>query len=333
MPSLRNAAKRVRDRLLALEDATYTRLMPLLAPIVARMARTGVGTDACLRAGALPMPVHFYSPVPDLADLEARGVYGRRSALGGVAFDEPGQLARLARLGASWGKECDWPAEPTGRPERFFTENGGFSFGCAAATHCLIREHRPSRVVEIGSGNSSLVIAAALARNGAPSDYTIVDPYPGPIVRGGLPGVTRVLAQRVELLDPAFFDSLSAGDVLFVDSGHTVRTGGDVNFLILDVLPRLAPGVLVHFHDIPMPDEYPRAYFTNPKFRVFWTESYLLQAFLAFNAAYDVLFAMAWLMGERPAQFAEAFPHYDRQRHRAMSGSLWIQRKPDPLAP
>jgi hypothetical protein len=184
-------------------------------------------------------------------------------------------------------------------------------------------------VVEVGSGNSSLVIAAALQRNATPCDYTIVDPYPGPVVQAGLPGVTRLLAQRVELLEPAFFDDLGAGDLLFVDSGHTVRVGGDVNYLVLDVLPRLAPGVLVHFHDIPMPDEYPRAYAANPRFRVLWTESYLLQAFLAFNSAYEVLLAMAHLQGDHAVTFREAFPHYDPARHRAMSGSLWLRRKPE----
>jgi len=300
--------------------------MPLLAPLVARMARSGVGTDACLRAGALPMPVHFYSPVSDLQDLDARNIFARTSGMGGVDFRASGQVALLTRLGASFGKECDWPSEPTGSDERFFTENGGFSFGCAASAHCLVREHRPGRVVEVGSGNSSLVLAAALLRNAAPCDYTIVDPYPGPVVRSGLPGVTRVLSQRVELLEPSFFDALEAGDVLFVDSGHTVRIGGDVNYLILDVLPRLRPGVLVHFHDIPMPAEYPRAYFANPAFRMFWTESYLLQAFLAFNGAFEVLLAMSWLLSERQRDVRDAFPVYDPARHRAMSGSFWIRR-------
>jgi hypothetical protein len=83
-------------------------------------------------------------------------------------------------------------------------------------------------------------------------------------------------------MDLAFLEELKENDILFIDSGHTVRTRSDVNFLILEVLPRLAPGAIVHFHDIPLPFEYQKVYFTNPTFRVFWTEAYLLQSFLAF---------------------------------------------------
>ena len=135
------------------------------------------------------------------------------------------------------------------------------------------------------------------------------------------------MAERVELLDPQFFDRLERNDVLFIDSSHTVRIGGDVNFLILDVLPRLAPGVLVHFHDIGMPYEYPKTYATNPSFRMLWTEAYLLQAFLACNDSHDVLLAMAYLMVERSAEFRAAFPAYDPARHASISGSFWIARR------
>lgn len=327
MSRLHSLAGRVKRAGLRAERFILDVAGPVLAPIVSRMAVTGAGTDACVRRGALPMPVHFYSPVLDVPDLDDRGIWTRRSELGGIAFDVEGQLGRLAELGKRFGDECDWSAQPSGDPRQFFSENGGFSFGCAAATHCLVRENRPRRVIEIGSGNSSLVIASALRANGDNAQYTVVDPYPGPIVSECLDGVTQVLAQRAETVDPEFFDQLASGDVLFVDSGHTVRAGGDVNFLILEVLPRLQSGVIVHFHDIPMPSEYPRTYAANPAFRVFWTESYLLQAFLAFNSGYDVWLAMSYLMTDQSERFREAFPHYDQAVHIASSGSFWIRRR------
>ncbi len=307
-------------------------LTPFLAPIIGHMAKTGVGTDACLRKGCLPIPVHFYSPVPDLADLEQRKVWSRRSDMAGIDFRPDEQVALLNRLGEKYGHECSWPADRSGDPYQFYSNNGNFSYGCAAGTHCLLRHFRPRRVIEIGSGNSSLVIAAALRRNvedsvSSGSEYTIIDPYPQPFFENRLPGLTRLVKQRVELLELDFFKQLDENDVLFIDSGHTVRIGGDVNFLILEVLPRLRSGVIVHFHDIGLPWEYPKIYATNPHFRMLWTEAYLLQAFLCLNSQFEVLLAMAYLTADKKEELLAAFPLYDPATHLLTSGSFWIRRK------
>ncbi len=304
----------------------------VLAPIVSHMASTGAGTNACLKRGCLPMSVHYYSPVPDLSDLALRNVWDRRSELFGINFCPDAQVALLKKIGNKFGHECDWPPNPTNDPYQFYTENNNFSFGCAASTHCILRAFKPRRVVEIGSGNSSLIISRALlmnAKNKVDKDpeYTVIDPYPGSIIKKNLLGLTRLIKKRVELLDVNFFEQLDDNDVLFIDSGHTVRIGGDVNFLILDILPRLAQGVIVHFHDIGLPYEYPKVYATNPSFRVFWTEAYLLQAFLSYNSQYEIMLAMSYLMLEQQETFRMAFPFYDQKRHVSTSGSFWIRRR------
>ncbi len=305
-------------------------LSPILAPVVSYMAKTGVGTDHCLHWGVLPMQVHFYSPVPDLADLEHRQVWNRQSALVGIDFRTKSQIEFLLELGQKFGSECHWPAGPQPGPDQFYTENGTFSYGCAAISHCMLRYFRPRHVIEIGSGNSSLVLSGALSLNAKDSaetiEYIAVDPYPRPIVENGLSALTKIIKEPVERMQADFFDRLAKNDVLFIDSGHTVRIGGDVNHLILDVLPRLAPGVIIHFHDIGLPYEYPKVYSTNPKFRVFWTEAYLLQAFLCFNSEFEILLAMNYLMAEHLDAFRQAFPLYDPLQHRATSGSFWIRR-------
>jgi hypothetical protein len=307
-------------------------LSPLLVPLVHRMARTGIGTDPCLRAGCLPLPVHFYSPVPDIEDLERRKVWDKRSGLAGIDFQAEKQLALMAKLGQEFGHECDWPLTQTDDPYCFYTENVSFSYGCAAGLHCILRHFKPRRVIEIGSGNSSLVISSALLMNAKDSpnerapEYTIVDPYPRSIIEVGLPGLKRLVKERVELLDVTFFD-LQENDVLFIDSGHTVRTGSDVNYLILEVLSRLSPGVIVHFHDIGLPYEYAKVYATNPQFRMFWTEAYLLQAFLSMNSHFEVMLALSYLLLDQRNAFQEAFKSYDPEKHRAVSGSFWIRRR------
>ena len=312
---------------------------PLSPPLLRAFAKlyrvtalNGQGSDFCLREGFLPLPVHFYSPVPDIADLEARRVWDARSPLAGVDFREEAQEALVASLGAEFGEECRWPLGATGNPADFHLDNPSFSFGCAASTHCLLRRFRPATVIEIGSGNSSRVIAAAIRRNREAGHgrgrHVVVDPYADAVLSGGAFPDTEVVAQRVELLPPAFFDRLGEGDVLFIDSGHAVRIGGDVNFLFLEVLPRLAPGVVVHVHDIAIPYEYPKAYATRETFRQFWTEQYLLQAFLCFNREFEVLLAMNWLMTDRSDAFRRAFPGYDPAVHPFHSGSFWMRRVP-----
>jgi len=332
VPRIKRVRTRVRQTLVGVRKGVLSAAVYVVAPVVAPAARRGIGSGACLRHGFLPVPVHFYQPIPDVADLEDRGVFSARSDMPGVDFSSRRQVELLVSLGREFGEECRWPASESGTSDAnvFFTENGSFGFGCAASTHCVIRRFKPELVMEIGSGQSSTVIAEALRINrsegGVDGRHSVIDPYPSS--RLTLPGSQPIELResRVELVNPRVFDELGAGDVLFVDSGHTVRIGGDVNYLFLEVIPRLAPGVLVHLHDIPLPWDYPAAYATGRELRFFWTESYLLQAFLAFNSAFEVMLAMRYLMTEEVAAFRSAFPHYDPEAHVARSGSFWMRK-------
>lgn len=301
------------------------------APLVKKMAETGIGTDACLELGCLPMKVHFYSPVPDIKEIDKRGVFELRSNLSGIDFQPEHQLEMLSSLGRKFGDECSWPLERTGDEGVFYQKNNSFSFGCAATLHCMIRNFKPSRIFEIGSGNSSLIISSALEKNrieGVSSDYSIIDPYPNAYIsNGNLLGVNNLITKKVELSDIHRFETLQENDILFIDSGHTVKIGSDVNFLILEVLPLLQQGVIVHFHDINLPFAPPKTYYTNPAFRMFWTEEFLLQAFLCCNNDFEILLAMNWLQTEHMETFCSAFPGFDLANNWANSGSFWIRRK------
>ncbi len=295
------------------------------------IAYSGKGSDACLKEGFLPVPVHFYSPIPDIDDLEKRCVWNMKSSLAGIDFRLTSQLDLLRELGSSYGDECCWPLLPTDNPFEYHVENYSFSYGCAASTHCMIRRCKPSHVIEIGSGMSSRVISGAINKNkkqgGQACRYTIIDPYPSDQLKENAQGNFELIESRVELLDPMLFSQLGANDILFIDSSHSVKIGGDVNFLFLEVLPRLAPGVVVHIHDIALPFEYGKAYATNESFRQFWTEQYLLQSFMICNNEFMVLLAMSYLMTEHHDDFKKAFAHYDPAIHLFKSGSFWIQRK------
>ncbi len=300
---------------------------PNLPELVAQMANTGERTDECLAKGALPMMVHFYSPVPDISDLQKRKVFANKSLLNGIDFREKEQLDLLLELGAKYGQECEWPEVPTIKEEEFHLNNFSFSFGCAAGLHTIVRKYKPKNIFEIGSGYSSRVISKALEMNildGTDCNYVIIDPYPNEVTKNKLKNINEITSQRVELVPPEMFNRLQENDILFIDSGHTVKIGGDVNFLYLEVLPVLAKGVIIHIHDINLPYEYPEVYCTNPSFRVFWTEAYLLQAFLAFNTSFEVMLGMNFIQTEHMDVFIKAFPKY--QSDFSTSGSFWIRK-------
>lgn len=301
-------------------------VMRLLALAMRMPAHSGVGGDECLKEGFLPLPVHYYSPVPDIKDLKARRVWDVKSTLPGIAFRADEQLELIAELGRQYRDECDWPLRATSDPAEFHLDNQSFSFGCAASTHCIIRRFKPMLIVEIGSGFSSRVISRALALNGGQCGYTVIDPYPGKLITGGHLRNTALIAQKVEMQDISTFTALNSGDILFIDSGHTVKTGGDVNYLFLEVLPRLAPGVIVHIHDIALPYEYPQRYATLETARYLWTEQYLLQAFLCNNPAYEIMLAMNYIQTDHAGNFVAAYPNFGKLAQPAISGSFWMRR-------
>lgn len=310
----------------------YRLLWKKMSLVVKHMASTGQGTDECLEIGCLPMNVHFYSPIPDIKDLESRKVWEKKSELPGIDFRPEQQLSLLKQLGAEFGSECEWPLTPTSTPTDFYLRNNSFSYGCASSLHTMIRHFKPRHFIEVGSGNSSKVISKALEMNhnddpAYTPEYIVVDPYASEMVSGQLSSVSRVLKEKVECVDLEIFEMLGENDILFVDSGHTVRTGSDVNFMLLEVLPRLHPGVIIHFHDINLPYEYPKTYFTNPPFRMFWTEAYLLQAFLIFNHEFEILLAMSYLQTEHMDDFCKAFPRFNLKDNWTNSGSFWIRKK------
>ena len=165
------------------------------------------------------------------------------------------------------------------------------------------------------------MLAQAAAKN-KDSTLICIDPFPGELLRNGsIPALQSLIETKVQDLDLEFFSQLDPGDILFIDSSHTVKIGGDVNYLFLEVLPRLNPGVIVHVHDIFFPFEYRRHWVLN-EFR-FWTEQYLLQAFLTFNSEFEVLLGNYYLSRYHKEHHRAAFPDLPRW----IGGSFWMRRK------
>ncbi len=196
----------------------------------------------------------------------------------------------------------------------------------------FLRESKPKRVIEVGAGHSTCVMLDTFERHLSPGPELIsIEPYPERLLSligeedHGRFELVRSPVQDVEL---DVFDALDAGDILFIDSSHVSKAGSDVNHLFFTVLPRLSPGVHVHFHDIMNPFEYPKNWIFGGRY---WNEAYLLRAFLQHNNAFEISFWGAYMLAmvnwkvpeERPA-WAEPFIHHFLDNP---GSSIWITRR------
>jgi hypothetical protein len=192
----------------------------------------------------------------------------------------------------------------------------------------MIRDLKPRRIIEVGSGYTTLLISETIDRisRNDPDfvcEFTAIEPHPPDYLNPLPAGVKRLLPVRVQAVPLDEFLTLEAGDILFIDSSHVAAIGSDVIHLYLEVLPSLAPGVVVHAHDIFIPFNYPRNWIHQSRF--FWNEQYLLQAFLVFNQAFEVLLPTHAVFRRHNEDFKAHVPscaRYERE-----PSSFWMRRR------
>jgi len=195
--------------------------------------------------------------------------------------------------------------------------NDYFSSPDAEVLYAMVRKFQPRKVIEVGSGHSTRIIRQAILDGYLNTCLVSIDPYPRREISGL---VERFYPKTVETLgDPELFSSLQGNDFLFIDSSHEVRTGNDVVFLYLNIIPELHPGVMIHIHDIFLPYDYPKEWIMQKHWP--FTEQYLVQAMLNFSNIFEVLWAGYFLQRTR-SDFEKYFPHLNGQTAK----SLWLRK-------
>lgn len=272
---------------------------------------------------------HYYSPIVSLD--QARQVYrAQRSYEFALQSQLDAKQWELMKNLLSYVEELrDIPRDPLHRG--FYWNNPMFPPLDAIAYYGLNRELRPCRVFEIGSGHSTLIALKAAAYHDQ-TTITCIEPYPGAELNSVADRI-RLISSPIEKVNLNLFSELEEGDILFFDTSHTVKIGSDVNYIIFEVLPRLAPGVWIHCHDIFLPFEYPKHWIHE--IGIQWNEQYLIGALLMSSSSYKVKLMNYWLSttyAEELNNYCQMLPIWNLTENLggARGASLWMLKMDTP---
>lgn len=266
------------------------------------------------------LPVHYYSSVPDTRKIPERA-WSLSST--GLSMVEETDLLFLERM-RDYRNEFKEILE--GRVNGFNMSNGSFETVDAEVYYGMVRILKPKNIIEVGSGNSTKLAAAAVFKNQREDrEYkckiTCVEPYPSNVLKKI--NNIELVQKRLEDLNFDLFNRLGENDILFIDSTHSLKIGNDVYFEYLEIIPHLHRGVFIHVHDIFIPTNYSKSLIYESNY--FWTEQYLLQAFLMFNSEFEIILPCNYLHQFKPALLKEIFPSYPMDDQGP--GSFWMRRK------
>ena len=272
-------------------------------------------------------PGHFHSPVVDPSTVQN---YVRRERLF-KAYDINNISLNLEKMRELWNKHLTFIKNTpfTDNPSsknRYHYLGGPFPYGDAITLRMMIMHFRPQRVIEIGSGFSSACILDSAEHADLHNFHlTCIEPNAErlrSLLRPADSEKLRLIETPVQDVKCEIVDILEPNDILFIDSTHVMKTGSDVHYVFFHLMPRINPGVILHFHDIMYPFEYPDLWIFETNYS--WNEAYALRAFLMFNQEFRIIFWNSLYATNFAAEINTEFPTFLKNP----GGSIWIQRVP-----
>jgi predicted O-methyltransferase YrrM len=267
-------------------------------------------------------PGHYYSPIPAREDVAAKL---KQPPPAGPPVDVDLQREAqqtLLQQYTVYYRDIHFHEEKNGQ-HRYHYHQVWFSYADAIFLCCFLRHFLPRRIIEIGSGYSSAVMLDTLEQFPyGEVDVTFIEPFPDRLLGTLKPkdkAQVTILDRKVQEVDLKLFDSLKAGDLLFIDSSHVLKYGSDLQRIFTEILPRLPVGVFVHFHDIFYPFEYPADWLLEGRY---WNENYFLRAFLAYNESWRIVFFNNYAGLEFEDILAERMPLCLKN----IGGSIYLKR-------
>lgn len=281
-------------------------------------------------------PGHFYSPLPDMKALKANAprIFDQSvDDVPGVALNEASQLELVERF-AAYYDEMPFPEHRT-EDCRYHLDNRYYSYGDGITLYSMLRSIRPERIIEVGSGFSSAALLEINDRffDGG-VDLTFIEPYPDrlhSLLRDTDAQRCTILQSPVQEVPAATFSALQPGDILLIDSSHVAKIDSDVVHLLFRILPVLGDGVIVHFHDILWPFEYPGSWLAEGRA---WNEAYVLRAFLQYNRAFEIRYFNSFMAAKHADVLRRTIPLALRRPSVPTTpgnSSLWLTKISPPV--
>lgn len=269
-------------------------------------------------------PGHYYSPIVDPRELVGTRKPNRNiepSEIPGIRLDVA-DMRRWWQANAKTLRSTPYPqhAEPRWR---YYADNKIYPIGDATVLRAMIVESRPGRIIEIGSGFSTACMLDTIDEHGLQTRIVCIEPYADRLksrLRPEDKSRLTIIETPVQEVAVDTFKSLAPGDILFIDSTHVLKTGSDVNYELFNILPALAPGVVIHFHDMHYPFEYPDQWIYDRQYS--WNEVYAVRAFLMYNSRFSVTFMNSLFHSRCQDLVMETLPRFNENP----GGSLWIRK-------
>ena len=276
--------------------------------------RFPINTNLLKKIGVFPIIDHFYEPFFNHKTLT--GDFSKIRNLPSIDFREQEQLDLLKSFKFQKDFQSFLDSEADLKTLRSFSiTNGSYGAGDAEILFNFLRLKKPSKIIEIGSGNSTKVIEAALKLNikeGSNPKFTCIEPYK-PWLKST--EHIKILRSKLEQTSLDWTKELSDGDFLFIDSSHMIRPQGDVLYEYLEIIPTLNPGVFVHVHDIFSPRDYPETWLKKDV--KFWNEQYLLETLLSNSNRYKVIASLNYLAKDYFEELKKVCPHLNAKHEPA----------------
>ena len=257
--------------------------------------------------GVFPIKKHYYEPLFDHRLL--KNDLSTDRYLPGINLNINSQIDFLSHLRFCEELKILDLKNQSSSVSAFQIDNGSFTSGDAEFLYQFIRYMKPSKIIEIGSGNSTKIARIAINKNNFEDskfcEHICIEPFEMPWLEE-LSDIT-LLRKPIEDCDINWSDILKSGDLLFIDSSHIIRPQGDVLKEYLEILPQLKKGVFIHIHDIFTPKDYPATWIEGDV--KFWNEQYLLEALLTNSSRYEVIAALNYLKNNHFDSLSQVCPY------------------------